>query len=451
MGQRPGDLASMPRNPDPAQHPHAAATESTRALNAAKLDRLFAAPLVGALAGHSDGATALARPPSSLRTALTGAADGEVALWSLPLRSKLASLSSHSGLVRGVSFCPSLPSSLCASCADDSSLRFWRLDDARVSLPVGGSSSLASSPSTPKLSPIATRRCKHSYRDVDFSHDSQQILLAACGASLDLFHPERRKPFASLSTGADTSTCVRFNPAEPSILASCGSDRAVALYDARQASQLRRIVLLARPNATSWNPREPFNFVAACEDSNLYSFDMRKLDSALVVHRDFVSSVLDVDFSPNGTEFAACSFDRTIRIFGKSDWQSREVYHTKRMQRVSCVRFTADASYLISASEEGNARLWKANASAQSGTNLPQEKKKRAYEKALMKRYAHVPAVRRIARKRLVPRGIHKAQRKRQAMEKSAARKRENLRQHSKAGDVPHKAVRREHVVGQEE
>jgi hypothetical protein len=39
----------------------------------------------------------------------------------------------------------------------------------------------------------------------------------------------------------------------------------------------------------AWNPREAFNFTLASEDNNLYSFDMRKLDIATNIHKDFVS------------------------------------------------------------------------------------------------------------------------------------------------------------------
>ena len=44
-------------------------------------------------------------------------------------------------------------------------------------------------------------------------------------------------------------------------------------------------------NAIDWNPREPFNFTVANEDHNAYTFDMRKLDHALMVHKDHVSAV----------------------------------------------------------------------------------------------------------------------------------------------------------------
>ena len=40
----------------------------------------------------------------------------------------------------------------------------------------------------------------------------------------------------------------------------------------------------------AWNPQEAFNFTVANEDNNLYSYDMRKLQSATTVHKDFTSA-----------------------------------------------------------------------------------------------------------------------------------------------------------------
>ena len=68
----------MPRNTDPQQHPFEAAREYTRALNATKLERVFAKPFVGALDGHADGVNCLAKHPKQLSCILSGACDGEV-------------------------------------------------------------------------------------------------------------------------------------------------------------------------------------------------------------------------------------------------------------------------------------------------------------------------------------------------------------------------------------
>jgi hypothetical protein len=53
----------------------------------------------------------------------------------------------------------------------------------------------------------------------------------------------------------------------------------------RAGKALRKLVMQTRANSVAWNPMEAFNFTAASEDCNLYSYDMRKLASATCVHQ----------------------------------------------------------------------------------------------------------------------------------------------------------------------
>jgi len=117
------------------------------------------------------------------------------------------------------------------------------------------------------------------------------------------------------------------------------------------------------------------------------------------MHVGHTSAAIDVDYCPTGTEFVTGSYDKSVRIFesGKVktikiltffainfdsnfcilflestqailfkfnfNWfqiSSREVYHTKRMQRLTCVAYTLDSRYIVSGSDEMNLRLWKA-------------------------------------------------------------------------------------------
>jgi len=121
-------------------------------------------------------------------------------------------------------------------------------------------------------------------------------------------------------------------------------------------------------------------FTAANEDHNLYTFDMRTLKKAVIVHKDFLGAVMDVAYSPTGREFVAGSYDRTVRIFRSRDGRSREIYHTRRMQRVFAVKYSADAQYVLSGSDDMNVRIWKARASQQMGQLLPREQKKQVRE-----------------------------------------------------------------------
>lgn len=71
-------LTAVPRNYDPALHPFEVPREYTRALNATKLERVFAKPFLSSLDGHRDGVNCMAKHPKSLSTVLSGACDGEV-------------------------------------------------------------------------------------------------------------------------------------------------------------------------------------------------------------------------------------------------------------------------------------------------------------------------------------------------------------------------------------
>jgi hypothetical protein len=57
-------------------HPFARARERTRALNAAKMDRIFAKPFVAALEGHMDAVESMAKQPDSLVHVASGSWGG---------------------------------------------------------------------------------------------------------------------------------------------------------------------------------------------------------------------------------------------------------------------------------------------------------------------------------------------------------------------------------------
>ncbi|KAJ8291071.1 hypothetical protein GJAV_G00021050 [Gymnothorax javanicus] len=202
-----------------------------------------------------------------------------------------------------------------------------------------------------------------------------------------------------------------------------------------------------RSNTLCWNPMEAFNFTAANEDYNLYTFDMRRLNVPKVVHMDHVSAVLDVDYSPTGREFVSASFDKTVRIFPKDHGRSREVYHTKRMQHVICVKWSSDNKYILTGSDEMNIRLWKANASEKLGVLSPREKAAINYNEKLKEKFQHHPQVRRIAKHRHLPKTIYSQSKELRVMKEARRRKERNVRKHSKPGSVPLVSEKEKHVV----
>jgi WD repeat and SOF domain-containing protein 1 len=60
------DCPKLSKNTDSILHPFAKAREYTRAVNAAKLERIFAKPFVSALDGHTDSVMSLSRSDKHL-------------------------------------------------------------------------------------------------------------------------------------------------------------------------------------------------------------------------------------------------------------------------------------------------------------------------------------------------------------------------------------------------
>lgn len=249
-------------------------------------------------------------------------------------------------------------------------------------------------------------------------------------------------------TSVDTITNVAFNQVETSILASTATDRSIVLYDLRTSSPLSKTTLALASNSIAWNPTEAFNFAVANEDHNVYIFDMRKIDRALNILKDHVAAVMDVEFSPTGEELVTASYDRTVRLWNRNQGHSRDIYHTKRMQRVFSCKFTPDSNYVLSGSDDGNIRLWRSHASKREGVKSARQREKLEYDTALVERYKHMPEIKRIKRHRHLPKVIKKAREIKNEELKSIKRREENERKHSKKGLMKRISEREKMILG---
>ncbi|XWS68684.1 hypothetical protein CRYUN_Cryun04dG0112300 [Craigia yunnanensis] len=444
--ERSQDLQRVFRNFDPSLRTHEKATEYVRALNAAKLDKIFARPFIGAMDGHRDSIKCMAKNPNYSKGIFSGSDDGDIMSlgysfqWLQDRFSNTFHSSTlmgfwrsgcqfpgHQGAVQGLTV--SADGSILVSSGSDCSVRLRNVPGSTLA----NSDNLSDN----SAKPLAVYVWKNAFRAVDHQWDAD---LFATGS----------QPVKTFDWGTDTTISVRFNPGEPNVLATSANDRSITLYDLRMSSPARKVImrcfftgnltciffLLTKTNSIAWNPMEPMNFTAANEDCNCYSYDARKLEEAKCVLKDHVSAVMDIDFSPTGREFVTGSYDRTVRIFHYNGGHSREIYHTKRMQRVFCVKCSCDASYVISGSDDTNLRLWKAKVSGQLGVVLPREKKKHEYLEAVKNRYKHLPEVKLIVKHRHLPKPIYKAANLRRTMIEAERRKEQRRKAHSAPGSI---------------
>lgn len=79
---------------------------------------------------------------------------------------------------------------------------------------------------------------------------------------------------------------------------------------------------------------------------------MRNMKRALNVYKGHVAAAMSVEFSPTGEELVSGSYDRTVRLWERQKGHARDIYHTKRMQRVFSVAWSPDNNYGMSYSPQ---------------------------------------------------------------------------------------------------
>ncbi len=102
--------------------------------------------------------------------------------------------------------------------------------------------------------------------------------------------------------------------------------------------------------------------------------------------------------------------------------------------RVFSAKFTPDSHYILSGSDDGNIRLWRAESSRREGIMSARQRQKLEYDEALKRRYQHMPEIRRISRHRHLPKQVKKASEIKSEEIKSLKRRAENERKHTKKG-----------------
>mmetsp|Transcript_21435 Transcript_21435/g.46581 ORF Transcript_21435/g.46581 Transcript_21435/m.46581 type:complete len:517 (+) Transcript_21435:329-1879(+) len=480
------DLRPTHKNLNPAAHPQARAREYTRAVTAAKLDRMFAQPFVGELkGGHVDAVSCMAICRTNLCPVVSGCVDGTVRVWDMQRRKMVVNLEAHTRTVSGLVFGNGIEG-MFYSCGEEGLVKAWSIfprasynttadmdsddessdEEEYGKKPKGRrkgshkkSDKREDEPESPhgphnvyRLPP--SRNSMHhnsnAFHSIDHHWHDNQFATASSDAAVHLWDPERSTPistYGNLWGGDDTVTTVRYNPAERDLIAHCSNDRGIGLHDTRTSSALQKTIMSMKSNCLEWNPMEPYMFVVGNEDHNAYTFDMRKLNRPTGMYKGHVGAVMDVAWSPTGTEFVTGSYDKTIRMFSVrkeggtaghagsgSTGIARDVYHTKRMQRVFCVGYTFDHKYLLSGSDDTNIRLWKARSSEKIGQLSAREETSLQYRKALVQKYVHLPEVKRISKSRRVPKFVKKETQAAMVQKEKRRRKEGNMVKHSKPG-----------------
>ena len=156
---------------------------------------------------------------------------------------------------------------------------------------------------------------------------------------------------------------------------------------------------------------------------------------------------MDVDYSPTGQEIVTGSYDRTVRMYDAKRGHSFDIYHTKRMQRVFSVQFSMDSKFVLSGSDDGNVRIWKAHASEKLGIKDRRERTHLEYMDKLKERYGHMKEIRRIDRHRNTPTEIRRADKVKKEMLQARKTKDERRRKYQ-PNKEDRKSERSKNIIG---
>lgn len=439
------EIEKVFRNTNPSLHPQFKAREYVRALNSAKLDKIFAKPFIASLDKHTDGIKSMSKNKKTLNEVVSGGFDGQIILWDMSRKVPVFDIKSSHEILKGVVF--SYTGNEFLSIGDDSKINLWNktlLYETKDSHSINNNLNTVSlydyGVQEIKYDPKRTFTINGSLESIDHSYYGS--FFSTGGSTLSIWDYERSFPIANYTFVSDGFIKVKYNYVQENVLLATGYNRSINLIDVRSSTPTHQVQLQNKSSAACWNPQEPFVFTIGNEDSNCYTFDMRRLEKAVVIHKDHYLAVLDLDYSPTGKEFVTGSFDKTVRIWGSSEGKSREVYHNKRMQKVFSVQYTLDERYVLSGSDDANIRIWKSNASEPYKLMTERESQTLNYRKKLIEKFKYNPEVKRIIRKRNLPKYLVNQKNVRQVQKESKFKKMRNLERNSRAGTVDYSSER---------
>lgn len=448
------------RNLDPLVHPLSRARERKRALNASKMERMFSKPFVAAFEGHEDAVCSMERIRGRLGCIASAGFDGRIIVHSLSRRDTIQAIhGAHKGKTSGLAMASG---DRLLSASHDASIKLWNLrlpntDDENDPLDLESMGNddredrmrVDEPPPTDPDTPVMVYQGKVPFNSIHHHRHLPHFATASNG--VHVWDETKSAPITNLTFGgsAETVDVVRFNMTEASVLASVGSDRSMCLYDVRTGKAEKRVIMQMRSNSLAWSPTMPSVLLLASEDHNLYTFDIRSLSTPTQIYKGHVSAVISCDWSPTGTEFVSGGWDRTVRIWKEGDGNGKEgqLYHSKRMQRVLTTLYTMDARFVLSGSDDGNVRLWKAHAHERLGVLDTRERNSLEYREALKQRWKYDEEIGKVLRSRPTPKAIRTAAQLKRTMLDAAAEKEDRRRKHSRRGETNPKAERKKVVV----
>lgn len=313
---------------------------------------------------------------------LTGSEDNTVVIWNLPANDtelhdetfndehKLVCyrLSDHLAPVTSVA----MHKSLFISASKDGQVKLWKLlpDQSTVPSSVASSSHITSSHrqifKRPNPEPSTYNCHSRIVRSTTFSRDARSFATGSDDKSVKIWSTEcRNKMLVSLLDGhTNWIKCVRCAKTNDALLASCGDDGKICIWDTRTKIRQPPCELIATRrrmqfNTLDWHPVFEHHIATGAQDSSCVVWDLRNRKQ-VQVYIEHSGSVNAVAFNSGGSLLLSGSSDKTSKIFDVCE--GRNMFTLMSHEgAVTSVCFNASGEMFATASQDKTVTVWKRN------------------------------------------------------------------------------------------
>lgn len=362
------DRTQKQSSKDPIHHPFLLEREYIRALNATKLERMFAKPFIAALSHHKEGINKLCKSYTSTLFA-SSSYDNKTIVWDLTTRD-IVFEQNFKEIINGIAL--------------NDNMLYVSQGKSIIGCNIGNSNSEMLEFNMPS-----------NILSIDSLNDN---LVAGGSRKLSVFDINRITP--KLTYDLNEVIHVKFNRSFEYLMGA-RTNLSINIFDNRSGKESVKIET-EEPLCMSFNPQKGYMFAVGKEDGNAYLHDLRNPDTPIETYRGHTNSIVSISFNPNGKEIVTGSFDKTIRLFNTNERKPRDCYYNDRMHLVHGAEFSNDGNFVISGSDDSSLRIWKAYAGKKVGPISRAEKVSTEYTTALKEKFRNVGEVSRISKHRFL-------------------------------------------------
>lgn len=295
-----------------------------------------------------DGVTTVRVPPKPVLTSdksgdlWVGTSDGMLSLWDVESHRSRSSVLAHSAPIIAISLATA--TKLLAT-TDGSSVRFWSR----------GRDVIATA-----YQEIASGE---SILSLDLAPQGDRLAIYLEGNKVQLWEARdsRLVVQVDLGPGHAVSGKLDFNSTGERI-AVAGPEQTCWILDGHTLQMLDRPYVYSGSGGTDiqWSPLDPNRFCGGNANGRVQTYPEKRLfQNTTKQFRDM--PVVDVEWTPDGRRFAACSADGEVAIVEPNVWGPLHVFHSLRAPnaRLTGLAFDPRGGDLILANEDGILEFWK--------------------------------------------------------------------------------------------